>query len=439
VSKTLTVARSEYLKAVRSKAFVVGVLLTPLLFGGGLIAMMIAKQAVDTAERRFVVVDRSERLWPLIEAGAEQRNRVEVRRGDELIGPPWIAEPYSGTAAGQELEVELSTRVEKGELLGFVVLGADLFAISPEGDQSFTWHTNTPTYQDLPNWIERLVNTEVERSRFEQAGLDQRQVEMLSRHSSLRTLGLTKQDVHTGVVTAAEEENEIANLLVPAVLGLMIFMLVMMSAPALMNNVLEEKMQKIAEVLVSSVPPFELLMGKLLSAVGISLTLGVIYVGAGMLFVNRMDEVPPQVLAALGPGPLAWFVLFLMLALLIFGSMFSGLGAACSELQDAQTMMMPAMLLFMLPVFFIGPVLEDPGSTLSTALSLFPPFTPLIMFLRVTIPPGVPWWQLALALVLTTGFTVACVLGAGKIFRLGILAQGQTPTYRQLIGWLTSR
>jgi ABC-2 type transport system permease protein len=219
----------------------------------------------------------------------------------------------------------------------------------------------------------------------------------------------------------------------------MLFMLVVMSVPALMNNVLEEKMQKIAEVLISSVTPFELMMGKLLSAVCVSMTLGVLYVGTALAFVHNVDDIPPQVLTALNPGILAWFTFFLLLALLIFGSMFSALGSACSELQDAQTLMMPAMILMMLPMFFLGPVIDNPGGPLATILSLIPPFTPLLLFLRMAIPPGVQWWELTLALVLTGAFTSVCVMGSAKIFRIGILSQGQTPTYRNLIGWLMSR
>ena len=134
-----------------------------------------------------------------------------------------------------------------------------------------------------------------------------------------------------------------------------------------------------------------------------------------------------------------WFVLFQLLALLIYGSIFSGLGAACSELRDAQTMMMPAMLIAMIPMFVLTVVLREPNSTFSTVISLFPPATPFLMLMRVAIPPGPPVWELVASLVLTIGFTLLCVWGASKIFRIGILSQGQTPSFRKLFVWVFSR
>ncbi len=444
MSKILTVTRAEYVKATRSKAFVIGVLLTPLLFSGSIVAMAISKKTVDVEERRFAVVDRTGALYAAVEDAAEERNATALRdeSGEKQVLPAWVPSAYApddAAASDDDVLLELSERVESKDLAGFLVIGADIVSTGTGGDREFSWHTKTPTYKDLPRWLERVVNGRVRAERFAAAELDEQLVETLSREADLRTVGLTERDEETGEVIAAEEESDFANLLVPAALALMMFMLVIMSVPALMNNVLEEKMQKIAEVLVSSVTPFELLMGKLFSAVCVSLTLGVLYVGGALLFVHNVDDIPPQVLDAIGPGILAWFAFFLLLALLIFGSMFSALGSACSELQDAQTMMMPAMILMMLPMFFLGPVIENPGGSLATTLSLVPPFTPLVMFLRMAIPPGVEWWQLGLAVVLTTGFTVLCVMASAKIFRIGILSAGQTPNYRKLVGWVLSK
>jgi len=439
MSKIFAVMRSEYLKAVRSKAFIVGVLITPLLFGGGFIAMLISEQANDVEDRDFAVVDRTGRLYEVLEESAQSRNESSIFEDGEQVGPAWNPSEFVADDADQPAELVLSEKVDDGELVGFVVIGADVFSSDRDGDQEFSWNTETPTYRDLPDWIEGVVNNVIKADRFTQAGLDQELVSQITRWSNLKVLGLTKKNESTGEVIKAEEQNKLATFLVPVVLMMMMFMLVMMSAPALMNNVLEEKMQKIAEVLVSAVSPFELLMGKLLAAVLVSVTLGVLYLGSGLVFVHQVDEVPPQVVAALGPGILAWFSVFLVLALLIYGSMFSALGAACSELQDAQTLMMPAMMLFMIPMFFLGPVIENPGGTLATIFSLIPPFTPLLMLVRVAVPPGVDWWQLALALVLTAGFTTLTVMASGKIFRIGILSQGQTPSYKKLIGWLMSK
>ncbi len=101
--------------------------------------------------------------------------------------------------------------------------------------------------------------------------------------------------------------------------------------------------------------------------------------------------------------------------------------------------MMPAVMIIVIPLFFVGAVIESPNSLFATALSLFPPSTPTIMMLRIALPPGPPLWQVLLSLLATGCFTILCVAVAGKIFRIGILSQGQTPSYARLIKWVFSK
>jgi len=464
-AKALVVARTEYLKAVRSKAFVIGVLLMPLLMGGSFIALAISEKAKDTQPRSFAVVDRTGgMLWHALESAAQERNdsvvfepgpdgkpgkQVRPRFVPQRVDSAMERSPAAGDDAspgagddspGAGSDMQLSERVRSGDIFGFVILGADLPL--PRGgdgeDREFSWQTETPTYNDLPDWIENVVNSTLRTHRLAQAGLDQALVDRLSQRENLREMGLAQRTA-SGEVRRAEESDKAANFGVPLVLTLLLFMLVMSTAPALLNAVLEEKMQKIAEVLVATVPPFDLMLGKLLAAVGMTLTLSLIYVGAGMLFVNNASGLPPQVAAAITPRILMWFALFQVMALLIYGSIFAAIGASCSEMQDAQSLMGPMMLLLMFPMFFLGPVLQSPDSTMSRLISLFPPATPILMMLRIAVPPGPDWWELVLAVALTVLFTAACVWAGGKIFRIGILSQGQTPTWRRLAQWVMSK
>lgn len=452
MQKILQVARAEYLKAIRTKGFIIGVILMPVLMGGGIIAMAIADKAKDVDDKVFVVVDQAGDLYPAIETAAERYNAEQIWETDEETGETsqvdsrFVPELWAPDDAGADPQVVLGERVRDGEIAGFAIIGKDLERIAdgPGGqslDRELRWHTDTPSYDDLPDWIEEVLHAEVRQRRFAQADLDTELVTSLSQRQRMRVMGLATVDEATGEVEEAEESNKMAEIAVPVALVMLMFMLVMMSTPVLLNNVLEEKMQKIAEVLVSSVEPFDLLMGKLLSAVGISLTLAVLYVGAGIVALN-VAEVPPMVqavLPALTGTNLLWFGVFMLLALLIYGSMFSAIGAACSEIQDAQSLMTPAMMLLVVPLMFMGMVIESPDGTLATALSLFPPCTPIVMFLRVTVPPGVPLWQLLVALALTIVYTALVIKAAEKIFRVGILMQGQAPTLRKLAGWIMSK
>ena len=121
-----------------------------------------------------------------------------------------------------------------------------------------------------------------------------------------------------------------------------------------------------------------------------------------------------------------------------FGSVFIAIGAACSELKDAQSLMAPAMIVLMLPIFVWMPVLKNPDGGLAVAASLFPPATPMLMLLRLSANPPPPGWQVILGIVLTAASTLVCVWAAGKIFRIGILSQGKTPSFRELIRWVTT-
>jgi ABC-type Na+ efflux pump permease subunit len=373
------------------------------------------------------VVDPDGRLFAAVQRAAAARNAKQIFDDGKQVKPR-----FTPVAAGADTDAkDLSDRVRRGSLFAYVVIGKD--ALDGGADELIAYHSDSPTYEDLPKWLDDVLNAEVHRHAIEAAHVTPEQVHALSRKVPVRSYGLVTVSA-TGEVKQAKQVNKATTFGVPFVAMFLLFMLVMMAAPVQLNNILEEKMQRIAEVLVSSVSAFELFLGKLLGAVFVSWTLAALYLG-GVWYVARhygfSDVIPPAVYA--------WFLLFQLLALLIYGSIFSALGAACSELRDAQSMMMPAMLLVLIPMFVWTVVLKEPNSGFSTVMSLIPPATPFLMLLRVSIPPGPPLWELGLGLVLTIGFTLLCVWAGGKIFRIGILAQGQTPSFRKLIGWVLGR
>ncbi len=442
MTKAFTVARTEYLRAVRTRGFILGVLMMPVLMSGGFIATRISEKTADVSDRRFAVVDPDGRVFTALEAAAGNRDdwaiwsAGEPRRQER---PRFVPELHAASP-DEDPVLPLSDRVRSGELFGFLVVGADALEAPPRpgeppGDRDLLWHTNTPTYEDLPDWIGDVVNDLARSSRFTAAGLDESLVDRLSSHVGVRTMGLARVSAQ-GEVRKARQSSQAANIGVPLVFSMLMFVLVMSTAPALLNTVLEEKMQKIAEVLVATVDPFDLLLGKLLATAGVALTLSVIYVGAGLVFARSTDVVPDAVLDAITPATLAWYVLFQVLALLSYGAIFAAIGAACSELQDAQNLMGPIMILIMLPMFFLMPVLQNPDSPVSRIVTLFPTATPILMMMRVSAPPGPAWWELLASLVVTGTFTLFCVWAGGRIFRIGILSQGQAPSWRRMWRWI---
>jgi ABC-type Na+ efflux pump permease subunit len=453
MGKTWIVARSEYIRAVRAKAFIIGVILMPVFMGAGLIMAAINAAVVDVEDRRFAIVDRSGGLYELLEEKLDFRNANNAWDQEDppsQILPRFLLEPTEAGADGATVVSALADRVRSGELIGYLVIGADVIQGEPktvddEGGEAHTvadleiaWHTETPTYNEIPSWLIRKINEWIRATRFETTGLDPQLVKYVSESFSVARKGLHGVS-STGEVTEAEESHDEIKIFIPIALTMMIYMLMLMNAPALMNNVLEEKMQKIAEVLVSSVSPFQLVLGKVISAVLVAMTLMVIYVGAALVFVHLTESVPQAVRDALSVEVLAWFTFFLFMGLVMLGSMCAALGAACSELRDAQSLMMPVILSIIVPLMFLMVVVKNPNGTISQIVSYFPTATPLLMFLRVAIPPGVAWWELVLSVVLMLTFSTFCVFAGAKIFRIGILSQGQAPSFRKILSWITSR
>lgn len=411
--KARRVAGAEFSNLVRTKAFIISIVLMPVLMLGAIGVQMMLENRVDTKVRRFAVIDESGAFYATIEQAAAERKD----------NPPFTPERSEADVAA------LSQRVRNGQLFAYVVIGKDAL----ETGRGIRYHSDSPTYTDLNRWLGRVMTHRIQEHVREDLGISVEDRKRLRLRASVQAYGLTSV-TETGDVKAAEKVDKIATFAIPMAAMWLLFMLVMMAAPMQLNIVLEEKMQRISEVLVASVSAFELFLGKLLGTVFASWLLSVLYIGGLCVVAQRfgyLEKIPVSLFV--------WFLPFQLMALLIYGSIFSAIGAACSEIRDAQSLMMPAMLIVMLPMFVWLQVIKEPNSTFSTIVSLIPPATPFLMLIRVGVPPGPPLWELALGVLGATAFTLLCVWGAGKVFRIGVLSQGQTPSIRKLIGWVFSK
>ncbi|MFT7678836.1 MAG: ABC-2 type transport system permease protein [Planctomycetota bacterium] len=433
MNKIFAIARAEFLQAVTSKAFLIGLFVMPLLMGGGLVFQVMVADRVDLSERACAVYDPSGELWPVLEAAAEQRNTLGIwemtDEGERKQRRPEFTLTRFVPEGDERPDVALSQGVRDGELHGFVLLDETLLT-EELSERPFAYHTDEPTFTELPSWIEQVVNDTIRRRRFQEAGMDSDLAAKLSSKVRLRTWGLTETRTD-GTVDDAEEENKLVTFGIPFAGMMLLFMLVMTTAPQLMNQVLEEKMQRISEVLVSSVTPFQLMLGKLLGSVGVSMTLATIYLGGVMWATHHWNVSHMIPMATYG-----WFLLMMVFALLMYGSLFGALGSACTELRDAQSMMMPAMIILMIPMFALGAIIESPNGPLATGLTYFPTATPMIFLLRVLAPPGPATWEIFAAVGLCIVTTVVLVWSSGKIFRVGVLSQGQAPSFKNLFKWI---
>jgi len=248
---------------------------------------------------------------------------------------------------------------------------------------------------------------------------------------SVEGLSLVSVDETTGEVEQASSSNEVKSLLVPVVMIMLMWMMFLMSAMPQLSAVQEEKGQRIAEVMLGSVSPFQFMMGKVLGGVGVSLTGMLVYVVGGILVINKMgyqDYIPYDVLP--------WFFGFLTLAIIMFGATFAALGSACNDGKEAQSLTFPAMMPMAIPLFIMMPILQQPQAQFASVLSLIPPFTPMIMVLRLASPISVPLWQPWLGLILVAATTFLAVWAGGRLFRVAILMQGTPPKLSNLVRWI---
>jgi ABC-2 type transport system permease protein len=125
----------------------------------------------------------------------------------------------------------------------------------------------------------------------------------------------------------------------------------------------------------------------------------------------------------------------LILALLIFGSVFIAVGAAATDVKDTQTLMMPIMIIACIPFFALSAIIQDPNGIIAQVCTFFPFATPMLLVARESVPPGVPIWEMIAGIVLVLVTTLLCVWAAGRIFRIGILMTGKPPSFRQMVAW----
>ena len=428
LSRTWLIASAEFEAAIRSKAFIIGLLAVPLIMGLAFLLQVFGGQR-DTSERRFAIVDHTGVLAGQLVAEAEVYNRESVSDSGAPTRARFVPRLVdTGGRSADEIRLALSDEIRASTLFAFVELPAGL--LDPDGDERLQYFSQSPTYQTLPQWLGETVSRLTTDQRISGTGGDPDAIRRLLEPVRIDRKGLVVRDAQ-GAVSEAPQVDTVRALAMPAIAMFLLFGLVMSSAPQLLNSVIEEKTSRISEVLLGSVPAFTLMLGKLLGSVAVTLLLAVIYVGGGLLMAAQFDY-----FGIINWMIVPWFLLFLVLAVVLYGSMFIAIGAACSEVKDAQGMMTPALVLGMLPIFLWLNVAQNPDSTYSVLLSLFPFATPYLMLLRIAIPPGPPIWQIVLGLVLACLTTAGMVWVAGRILRVGLLMQGKTASYREMVRWV---
>lgn len=432
--RLLIVGQTEFHNLVQNKAFIFGVVLTTVIAGGSIVAQRFFITRLEAEAWRFGVIDHTGVMGEAILREAEARNGEidsRARTGNRLY-PQIVATPDEAGAL-ERIRLELSERVRRDELVGFVEIPAAVMERESRAARAakapIRFYSERATNNALPRWVEEVVGRELLARRLRAASIDPAEVAALTAPVGTELLGLVRRD-EQGRVTDAREVNPARVLGPPIALMVAMYMVVMTGAAPLLNSVLEEKMSRISEVMLGSVTPIDLMGGKLVGATGAALVLVLFYVALALV------AAPLMLFELFTPGLFFMFLLLLLASTLLFGSMFLSIGAACADLRDAQSMTGPAMILAMLPMLSFGMVIRDPDGGLAVALTLFPPSAPFILMLRLSLPGGVPLWQAGLSLAGIAAATFAIVWAAGKIFRVGMLIYGKSATFPEMLRWV---
>ncbi len=431
--KVLLIARREYLATVRTKGFLIGLVIAPVFMGLGLIMVALSEKAVDLSDKKIAVLDHTGRIGSVLVEAAQERNQREIFNKDgKKVQPAYLlelVEPDTENPEGQGLV--LSDRVRNESLHAFLEIGSAV--VHPEQNREDTqvrYYAPNATVDKVRDWIDGPLNNQLRKLRLADAGLDESKVPGLFTWVRAEPMGLVDVDAQTGEIKEAERKSEVKDILIPIVFMIIMYMLSLMGSMPLLHSVMEEKTQRIAEFLLGSVRPFEFMIGKVLGAVGVTLTSSIVYLAAVLFLAFRMkiqDQIPYSLLP--------WFFSYLLLLILMMGSTNTAVGSACGDIKDLQNFTFPAMLPVLIPMFCFMAVLREPSSTFAVVLSLIPPFTPMLMLLRQALPGGVPAWQPWAGLAGVVLMTVLVIWTGSRIFRVAILIQGKTPKLGRLLKW----
>jgi ABC-2 type transport system permease protein len=417
--KILLIIKREYLTRVRTKGFIIGTVIVPLIGIGSILLVVFLLGHTNTQSLRIAIVDNSGELAPAIVRGL----------GGKLAdGQPQftVEEIVSHPASPDALQQDLRARINSEKLDAYLWIPQDL-------DQSFELHMRNPDNFGLINPLSRSVDQAVISSRFEHRGVHLDDLQTILKGTDMKLLKVSE---------AGESVEKGQGIAIAIALVVLLYTSLLMYGIITMRSVIEEKTTRTMEVLISSVRPFELLAGKILGVAAVAFTQFAIWMTSTALLFSF------GILASLGmtrnsalagvhvPVSLVIFAgVFFVGGYFMYASMFAAIGSACSNEQDAQQLQWLAMAPLVFCMITYGVILNDPVSRTAVILSEIPFFAPVLMVLRISLQTP-PAWQIALSLTLLALATVAVMYASAKIYRVGVLMYGKRPSLVELVRWL---
>lgn len=445
MNKMFAVMKREYLQAVRKKVFIIMTLLFPFLMAGIMVlpGLMMAK---GMGQKRIAVLDGTGKLQEAFaKANAkEPEGRVDAKKeaqkaiegGGRQRGLPsqFTIEYLNKTGADVENEAKpYLARLTRDDEAPDKLEGVFLIPANALADQktSLTYYSRAATDFMTQERLGRLANRSLQSLRMTANGVKPELVEKLLQDLPVDAVQLSR--------SGEKKTGGELNFIFAFILGALLILPSFVYGQETMRGIVQEKTERVVEVLISSVTPMELLTGKIIGVAAVGLTQIIVWltmiglVGAYGAAVVSMADI--NIAQFVRPSVFAYFFLFFVLAYMTYVCVYAVAGAVCNSEKEAQQFVMPIMMLMMMPWFLMMPIIMNPDAPFAVAFSLSPVFGPITMFVRTTVTEP-PMWHLAVSIAVSLLTILGFFWITAKIFRIGILSYGKRPTLPELWKWI---
>lgn len=453
--KTLLVALREFKATAMTKAFILAAVLVPvLMIGLAVLGPILFNPKPPPLAGTIAFIDPAGKLASAAKVEFEPENiKARIRRNNQdqaekvqdvsSMGARDTAE--RAQAIGKTLRQfdidlrlddqhqpdqwpSLKAKLQDGSLVA-IVTTFNPDATQPSTGPDIPIHLYVPSSMNVKHTglLEDLVQASAVRAKVAAAGLNVEAVRSLAHAPNPTTIRISKD----GGEKTENEGSKVFKMMTPMAFMMLIWIGAFVSANYLLTTTIEEKSNKVMEVLLSAVSPLQLMSGKIIGQAMVGLVMVGMYLAMGVVALTAAaiaDLIEWQ--------DLLYFALYYIMAYFMIASIMAAIGSAVNELREAQALMTPAMLLLMIPMMLWLPISDSPNGMLATVTSFIPPLIPFVMILRVTGSEPIPAWQIIASLIVGYGSMFAMIWMAAKIFRVGVLMYGKPPSPVELIKWL---
>ena len=414
LDKTLAVARWEFIEKAKTRAFLISLLMMPLIMSVFVVLPGLLASKDDAKTRVYAIVDQTNELAPKISHELDRQYKLPGG-----ISNYRLEQLADGDMSLAHLKKIATERMIAGEIEGCFIIPA---TVGDSGKVEFRAQ-NVGNIRDQDRFT-RIVEKAIVETRLLKKGFDPAEIRKLT----------TKVDVKTIKISSKGEEKEsgfMETFFSGYIVIMMLMFLVLTSGQMLIRSVVEEKSNRIVEILLSSCSPRELMSGKVLglSLLGLATVSFWVAILVAVNFATNAHVVEfDHVLLML---------IYFVLGYLLYAAIFVAVGAPLTTEQEAQQATSLVSIALVVPLAFAFPVMQDPTSLLSRILTQIPFFTPTFMALRLSIQLPA-WWEIALSLTTLTLSIIGMMWVASRIFRIGILLTGKRPSLKELLRWVTT-